>query len=67
MGPYWLGDMYWQFRVNKDNPIDLEKAEQIYNNALTVIADKRDKQDILDRLKDVKKEKVQFRGKLSWE
>jgi tetratricopeptide (TPR) repeat protein len=61
------GDMYWQFRVNKDNPIDLEKAEQIYNNALTVIADKRDKQDILDRLKDVKKEKVQFRGKLSWE
>lgn len=49
------GDMYCQMRINKDVPLDYEKAEKIYRMALDKEVDEEDV--ILDRLEDLKEEK----------
>lgn len=49
------GDMYWLYRVNNKIPLDYDKAEKIYREALTKGVDS--KKDVLERLKDLEEEK----------
>jgi hypothetical protein len=51
-------DMYWLFRVNKDEvPLNYEKAETIYRMALGRDVDEEDREHILDRLAKLEKER----------
>ena len=49
------GDMYCLYRMHKDNPVDFEKAEKIYREALVFA--KEERKDILERLEDLEIEK----------
>jgi len=49
------GDMYWLFRMNDKIPLDYERAERIYRDALSKNVD--DKEEVLDRLKELERER----------
>lgn len=49
------GDMYWLSRMNDKIPLNYEKAERIYQMALA--RNVEDKEDVLDRLKELEGER----------
>lgn len=57
------GDMYCLFRMNKDNPIDFEKAQKLYREALSFAEE--EKEDILDRLEALEIEKKKHKSQRS--
>ncbi len=51
------GDMYCLFRNNEKIPLDYEKAEKLYREALTKELNESDKKSVLERLADLEDQK----------
>ncbi len=54
------GDMYYLLPMNKQSPIDIEKAERIYRMALDKVVEEKDV--VLERLKDLEEDKCRKRA-----
>ena len=51
------GDMYCLYRNNEKIPLDYEKAEKLYREALIKELDESDKESVLERLEDLESKK----------